>query len=165
MYHCWKIKYDFWICENILKKMAAKINKLRRDLQKQLNPSGYLNFFAGCSPRRSEYEVRKVIIMKLYILSIKICWFSSLWSCLVCKYLILTVICVLKSFYESIMITVLKMMITSVVRMNLEICIPFYCGECIVSIHSNHLIYIHVFFNHSFNCWATNTSIEMLSVL
>ncbi|KAL5281427.1 SGMS1 family protein [Megaselia abdita] len=36
--------------------MAAKINKFRRDLQKQLNPSAYMNFFAGCSPRRSEYE-------------------------------------------------------------------------------------------------------------
>lgn len=42
--------------------MAAKINKFRRDLQKQLNPSAYMNFFAGCSTRRCEYEVRKVII-------------------------------------------------------------------------------------------------------
>lgn len=50
--------------------MAAKINKLRRDLQKQLNPSAYMNFFAGCSPRRCEYEVRKVIMnneTKLYL--------------------------------------------------------------------------------------------------
>lgn len=37
----------------------AKLNKIRRDLVKQLNPSAYMNFFAGCSSRRSEYEVRK----------------------------------------------------------------------------------------------------------